>query len=234
MQNTFGHKKLRALQIFWSIAILFFTYQFVQIIFPYTSWQWDVDFLLTKQHLLHVDYYRAAFYAHIFSSIFILVSGAFLFSDYILKKMPKLHQWTGKVYVGLLLLVSAPSGFVMGFYANGGWMAQLSFFMLTPLWWWVTFKGYQTARQKDFKAHKKWMIRSYALTLSAVSLRVYQLLLGHFFMIDPMTQYVLVSWLSWVGNLGFSEWYIARKKAQKKPPRRSGVAHYTNHNLISN
>ena len=194
-----------------SMAILFFTYIMANIIFPYTSFRWDVDFLLTKQHLLHVDYYRLAFYAHIFSSLFVLCSGAFLFSNFVLKKYPKLHRWMGKIYIGLLLLVSAPSGLVMGFHANGGWMVQLSFFILAPLWWWFTFQGYATARNKKFKAHQIWMMRSYALTLSAISLRVYQLLLGSFLIIDPVVQYVLVSWASWLGNLVFVELYMLKK-----------------------
>jgi hypothetical protein len=70
--------------MFWPLAILFFSYQFLQIILPYTSWEWDIDFLLTKQHIIHLDYYRAAFYAHIFSSPFVLASGAVLFSKYML------------------------------------------------------------------------------------------------------------------------------------------------------
>ena len=90
-------------------------------------------------------------------------------------------------------------------YANGGWLVKLSFFLLTPLWWYFTWKGFQTARKKQLGAHKKWMMRSYALTLSAISLRVYQLVLGHWFYLDPITQYVLVSWLSWIGNLVMAE-----------------------------
>ena len=201
-------------QFLWSLAILFFTFIMAKIIFPYTSFHWDVDFLLTKQHIIHLGYYRAAFYAHIFSSLIVLLVGAILFSNFILKKYPKLHRWTGKLYVALLLLVSAPSGLVMGFYANGGWLAQLSFFILTPLWWWFTYKGFLTARQQDFKAHKKWMLRSYALTLSAISLRVYQMLLGSFFAVDPAAQYILVSWMSWVGNLIIIECWVRYKSGQ--------------------
>lgn len=199
------------LQLSWCLTILFFTYIMASIIFPYTSFRWDVDFLLTKQHLLHVDYYRLAFYAHIFSSLFVLFSGAFLFSNFILKKHPKLHRWMGKFYVGLLLLISAPSGLVMGFHANGGSWAQMSFFILTPLWWWFTFQGLAAAKNKNFKAHKIWMMRSYSLTLSAISLRIYQMLLGSFFILDPVVQYVFVSWASWMGNLFFIEIYMWRK-----------------------
>ena len=200
----------------WSGIICFFSYQMFQIIWPYTSWERDVDFLLTKQAIIHLDFYRWAFYAHIFSSLIVLFAGGFLFSNVILRKYPKLHRALGKCYVGLLLFVSAPSGMVMAFYANGGWMAQLSFVVLTPLWWWVTFKGYQTARSRDFKAHKKWMMRSYALSLSAISLRVYQIVLGHFFYLDPVMQYVLVSWGSWIGNLIVIEWWIWRQSGSKR------------------
>jgi uncharacterized membrane protein len=201
----------------WPLAILFFTYQFIQIIAPYTSWQRGVDFLITKQYIIHLDYYRAAFYAHIFSSPLVLASGALLFSNYILKNWPKLHRYAGRIYVGLLLLVSAPSGFVMGFHANGGWAAQLSFLLLTPMWWWFTWKGFDSARKRQFAAHRNWMLRSYALTLSAVSLRAMQMLLGHFSALDHQTQYVLVSWAAWVGNLAVVEWLIYRRTKKAAP-----------------
>ncbi|MBK9013031.1 MAG: DUF2306 domain-containing protein [Saprospiraceae bacterium] len=214
------------MSIIWLLAILLFSFQFIQIIAPYATWQRDVDFLLTKQHIIHLDYYRVAFYAHIFSSIFVLASGAFLFPKYILQKWPKLHRYAGRIYVRTLLLVSAPSGFVMAFHANGGWAAQASFLLLTPLWWWFTWKGLDTARKRQFTAHKNWMLRSYALTLSAVSLRVYQLLLGSFFALDPVTQYVLISWAAWVGNLLAAEgiiWWQMRRvfTLSQAPPQPS-------------
>lgn len=201
--------------IIWSGFILFFTYQMFLIISPYTSWEWDVDFLITKQHIIHLDFYRLSFYSHIFTSLLVLLSGTFLFSNYILKKHKAIHQWAGRVYVFLLLGIAAPSGFIMGFYANGGFLAQLSFMILTPLWWWFTWKGFQTALRKDFQSHRIWMIRSYALTLSAISLRIYQMILGAYFYMDPVIQYTLVSWISWVGNLLIVEWWIFRKRNHK-------------------
>ena len=212
--KTFSLQSKTISSFLWVVFISFFSFKMLQIVWPYTSWEWDVDFLLTKQFIVHLDHYRFAFYSHIFSSLFILFSGAFLFSSYILKKHRNLHRWIGKTYIVLLLLISAPSGMVMAFYANGGWLVKISFLLLTPLWWWCTFKGYQTARSKQFKAHKTWMMRSYGLTLSAVSLRVYQMVLGYFFYLEPEIQYLLVSWVSWLGNLVIVEGII-RWKAQK-------------------
>lgn len=194
--------------IFWTAFISFFSLVMLNIIWPYTSWKLDIDFLLTKTTIIHLNYYRLSFYSHIFSSLIVLFCGAFLFSNYFLKKWPAMHRWIGKIYVALLLFVSAPSGFVMAFYANGGWPAKSSFLLLTSLWWWFTWKGYHAARTKKFKAHKVWMIRSYALTLSAISLRVYQMLLGHFSYLEPSLQYAIVSWVSWLGNYFLAELWI--------------------------
>ena len=208
MKTIFLQHKKNITTLAWSSLIAFFSFQMLMIVLPYTSWEWDVDFLITKQHIIHLDYYRVAFYSHIFSSVIVLLCGAFLFSDFVLRKMPKAHRLVGKTYVFLLLSISAPSGMVMAFHANGGWMAQLSFLILTPLWWWFTYQGYRTARQRKFKAHKKWMTRSYALTFSAITLRVAQMILGSFFYLDTEVQYILVSWGSWILNLAVVEWWM--------------------------
>lgn len=206
--------------LLWVAFISFFSYEMFSIIWPYTSGQTDIDFLLTKTNIIHLFHYKSAFYSHISSSLVVLFIGAFLFSKKVLQKWPKVHRWLGKTYIALLLLISAPSGLIMAFYANGGWIAKVSFLILTPLWWWFTWKGYQTARQKAFKAHQVWMIRSYALTLSAISLRLYQLGLGYWFYFDPISQYIFVSWVSWVGNLAIAELIIRNNfklKKSKKP-----------------
>ena len=218
MKNFLNPKVLNLWTFIWVSVILFFSYQMFQIIWPYTSWAWDVDFLQTKQHIIHLDYYRLAFYLHIFSSLFVLVGGAFLFSKKVLCTYPVIHRQIGKMYVFLLLLISAPTGMVMACYANGGFTAQLSFLILSPLWWWFTWKGFQTAKNKQFHAHKNWMMRSYALTLSAITLRLAQMIINTFCVIDPQVLYVAVSWGSWIGNLMVVEMLIFRNqyKVQRK------------------
>ena len=216
MKTIFFQHKKNITALAWATLIAFFSFQMLMIVLPYTSWEWDVDFLITKQHIIHLDYYRVAFYSHIFSSVIVLLSGVCLFSEFVLKNFPKLHRLVGKTYVFLLLLISAPSGMVMAFYANGGWMAQMSFLILTPLWWWFTYQGYRTARQRKFKTHKKWMTRSYALTFSAITLRVAQMILGSFFYLDTEVQYILVSWGSWLLNLAVVELWMIRNSKKNK------------------
>lgn len=206
-------KKQLSLSSFLIASIIFyFSWQMYRIVWPYTSGAWDIDFLLTKQMIIHLDHYRFAFYGHIYSSLIVLVSGAFLFSTEVLRRWPQVHRLIGKFYVGLVLGLSAPTALIMGFYANGGWPAALSFIILAPLWWYTTWMGYRTIRNRNVQAHRRWMLRSYALTFSAVTLRGAQMLLGQFLELDPTFQYVLVSWGSWLLNLALIEGYIYCRK----------------------
>lgn len=189
----------------------------LQIVLPYTGWERDIDFLITKQHIIHLDYYRLSFYLHIFSSLIIILSGFVLFSSKILKNQASLHRIVGKLYVGLVLLISAPSGLIMAFHANGNLATKISFILLTILWWLFTYKGYSTIRKGDIKAHKNWMYRSYALTMSAITLRLAQMILNSFWELDPELQYCFISWGSWIVNLLFVELFLIKKFKSHTP-----------------
>ena len=99
----------------------------------------------------------------------------------------------GWTYIVVLLLFSAPSGLVMGYHANGGWTSQLSFILLGVLWIYTTLKSLRFAIRKDWKRHQNFMIRSYALTLSAISLRLFKWIIVAIWHPLPMDIYRAVS-----------------------------------------
>jgi hypothetical protein len=59
------------------------------------------------------------------------------------------------------------------------------------------------------------MIRSYALTLSAISLRLLAYFIPGFFEINGLAEYSLIAWLSWTLNLGIAEIIIYRNNAKE-------------------
>ena len=192
-------KWLRSL--LWLTLIAFFSYLMARIVLPYLSGRLDLDFLLSKQHIIHLWYYRAAFYLHIFPALLVLAAGMTQFSDVILKKAPALHRWVGKVYVLSILGVCGPAGFIMALYSNGGWIARSSFITLSVLWWLTTWLAWRAIKKGMVQEHRKWMLRSYALTFSAVTLRVMQFVLATQSHIDMDMAYQIVAWPSWVLNL---------------------------------
>ncbi len=191
-------------------GVSFFTWVMLRIIWPYTSGRSDIDFLLSKQHIIHLLHYRAAFYLHIFPALLVLAAGLTQFSGSLLRRVPALHRWMGRMYAFSILLVCGPAGMVMAWYANGGPFAQASFLSLSILWWGSTWWAWRAIRAGNIRAHGAWMIRSYALTFSAITLRLMQYGLAMYADLDPETAYRLVAWPSWLLNLLVAEILLAR------------------------
>jgi len=193
------------------IGILYASYLLLLLSLPYLEMRRGIDFLKTKQLIYHIKHWRTSFYIHVFTSILVITSGLFQFSKTILNNYPKIHRVSGSIYLVTTLLISGPAALVMSFYANGSYPAQISFVILSILWLGTTFLAYYFVRKKDYEKHGKWMVRSYALTLSAVSLRLYSYLFDVFHLrMDPVDLYILLSWLSWTLNLIVAEILIKR------------------------
>ena len=201
--------------LFKILLILGFGYFFwlmLKITLEYIPLKTEVSFLMIKQtEVTDRPEYLWLFYTHVYTSIFVLLSGflAILRKDLGLKNF---HRNAGKVYIFLILILSAPSGIYMGFFANGDIYSKISFVILGSLWWFTTFRAYQFARQKKFKQHKQWMWRSFALTLSAVTLRMWKVIIVYLFHPNPMDVYQIIAWLGWVPNLLFVEYLIKKQK----------------------
>lgn len=153
-------------------------------------------------------HYKIAFYVHVIFSGFSLLAGFTQFSKKIRTQYPDIHIIIGKIYAYSILLFSAPSGLIIGIYANGGFGSQLAFCLLAIGWFYFTFKALQVLKTKNYPAHQKFMLRSFALTLSAITLRLWKYLIALFFQPRPMDVYQIVAWLGWVLNLLIAEFII--------------------------
>jgi len=110
----------------------------------------------------------------------------------------------------------------MGFYANGGDLSRIAFVLLAVLWIYFTAMALVKAKQKNFTAHRNFMIRSYALTLSALTLRAWKYAITNTMALPPMDVYRVVAWLGWVINLIMAEIIIyrySRKRDKKRSPQ---------------
>ena len=189
-------------QISAMLVLAFFSYLMIRLTLQYRVMQGDVGFLHVKRHAYHIGYWRASFYTHVFTSCLVLIAGFTQFSSWLLRRRPVVHRIMGWIYLVIVIIISGPAAFVMALYANGGWMGRISFTLLAGIWWIVTFlAGYYVIR-RQFARHGACMILSYALTLSAITLRAYTWLAHMTHLpINARDLYVLVAWLSWVPNL---------------------------------
>ena len=172
----------------------------------------DTAFLGIKQQYVDIPGYLFFFYVHVFTAILALPAGLTQFSGALRRRRPRLHRSLGKLYVASILFAGAPSGFFIGLFANGGGSSRLAFCLLAAGWGWTTAKAWQTARAGNFTAHRAWMYRSFALTLSALTLRAWKWALVALFHPHPMDLYRLVAWLGWTLNLLVAEYLIYQKR----------------------
>lgn len=198
--------------IIWIICFSFFFILMIQITWQYIPFRRDVAFLQIKQTEVDaIPFYIPFFYLHVYSAIFVLLAGFFQFNSKVLSKFPVLHRNIGKLYVFTVLFLSAPSGLFIGVFANGGLYSKISFVSLSLLWFYFTLKGFTTIKHKDIVRHKAFMLRSFALTFSAITLRLWKVVLIYFFHPSPMDVYQIIAWLGWIPNLLIIEYYLYKQ-----------------------
>ena len=86
-------------------------------------------------------------------------------------------------------------------------MAHFGFGMLAVVWLAATATAYAHIRARRIAAHRAWMLRSYALTLAAVTLRIY-LPASQMLGVSYDAAYPAIAWLCWVPNLIVVEWFL--------------------------
>lgn len=178
----------------------------------YASFDQHVGFLQVKQQYLPITSWKIAFYIHVFSSIFCLAAGLTQFSTYLQANHRAVHKTIGKFYVVNILFINFPAALIMAYYANGFLPSKIAFFILDILWFWFTLNAFLDIKKGDIQGHKNYMIRSYALTFSAITLRTWKIILSNTTDLDPISLYMIDAWLGFVPNLLVAEYLIKRKK----------------------
>ena len=98
-------------------------------------------------------------------------------------------------------------------FSSSGAIAGAGFLSLAILWLLFTSLALRAALRRDFRNHERWMMRSFALTFAAVTLRIYlpigiSLNNGGFAL-----PYTIIAWLSWVPNLLIMEAWLSSHRA---------------------
>jgi uncharacterized membrane protein len=135
-----------------------------------------------------------------------LLTGPWQFIPKLRTRHPQIHRWTGRVYI-FACLVGGVAGLLLASGSTAGPIARAGFGLLAVVWLGVNTQGLRLAMTGRYAEHRQWMIRSFALTFGAVTLRIYMpaaQLAG----IDPMVAYRAIAWLAWVPNLLLAELYL--------------------------
>jgi uncharacterized membrane protein len=143
---------------------------------------------------------------HVAGAATALLIGPTQFLPWIRKRLPALHRVLGRVYV-IGCLAGGVGGLVMAFGTTAGPIAGAGFGSLAVIWIWTNLQGWRLAVARRLDAHRAWMLRSFALTFAAVTLRLYLSLLP-MVGLTGLDAYRLTSFLCWIPNLILIEIYL--------------------------
>ena len=158
---------------------------------------------------------------HLGGSGIALAMGAFQHNPQLRSRHINLHRWMGRTYV-VGVLLGGLGALAMATISQYGLPTHVGFGLLAVLWLFSTAMAYRYIRAGQQAMHRRWMIRSYALTFAAVTLRVY-LPLSQVAGIPFEPVYQTISWFCWVPNLIVAEWVILRQRAGALMPQLSST-----------
>ena len=151
---------------------------------------------------------------HIAAAAVAMLLGPFQFLKYLRTKFRRIHRWSGRIYIAACL-VGGVAGGVIALSSTAGLVAGAGFFSLAILWLLTTGMAWTSALRRDFTSHENWMIRSFALTLAAVTLRLY-LPMIFIFDLEFVAAYTVIAWIAWVPNLIVAELWIAMRRPKRR------------------
>ncbi len=208
-------------RVSWTLLLL--TSLAVALYFPLQYTRGSLESLIPRNVGLASTYanrplgVQLAFYAHITFAGLALLVGPFQFSSRLRHRHVRVHHAVGRVYVTSVVL-GGSAAFVMSFFSSVRLLGFFGFGSLAVLWVVVTLTAYRAIRRRDVASHQAWMMRSFALTYAAPTLRLWlfallipQLLLGVPFAEAYATAYAPVPFLSWIPNLVVAELMIRRR-----------------------
>lgn len=170
-------------------------------------------FLASKGNLATTTYWRLAFYAHVGGGGVALATGWVQFMEKFRQRNINRHRVIGKIYALAILCFASTSGMVLAFNANEGLAAKMGFACLSFAWFYTTIQAWLKIVNGNILQHRIWITRSYALTLAAVTLRIW-LPLALIGGLPAHDAYIAISWFCWVPNLVVTDWLIVPRLAK--------------------
>ena len=194
---------LWGLAAFLSVGVAAFSYRFLPEVGPMSP------------DILGNLFARPWLKLHVAGAATALLVGMFQFLPAI-RRNRAVHRWLGRTYaIGCLL--GGLAGFRLALGTTAGTFAGVGFGLLAVCWIFATLQAWRFARERRFDEHRRWMIRSFAMTFAAVTLRLYlpiAPMLGY----DFMDGYRLTAWVSWIPNLILVELWMRRRAAVRLQP----------------
>jgi uncharacterized membrane protein len=150
-------------------------------------------------------------WAHTMGGALAILIGPFQLITQLRTSRPTVHRWMGRIYL-LAVLAGGLGGLYFAPQSTAGMFGSAGFTTLALFWLYSGAQAYFSIRRGNVPAHRRWMLRNYALTFAAATLRIQLPLLIMGGVAFPIA-YTMVAWISWLPNWLIVEGWLRRSRA---------------------
>ncbi len=151
---------------------------------------------------------------HIAVTAIAIIVAPWQFAGRLRDRFPLVHRTMGRIYL-VTGFVGIGTGTAIALGSSQGLIAGVGFLCLGLAWLTVTVVAYRMILARDYEAHRRWMLRSFALIFGAVTLRIY-LPVSFALGLDFGSSYPVIAWVNWVPNIVLMEWWIRREAPRRQ------------------
>ncbi|MGN8553883.1 UNVERIFIED_CONTAM: DUF2306 domain-containing protein [Microbacterium sp. SLM126] len=159
------------------------------------------------------------FYTHVVFGGLALLLSPFQFWAGLRERYPRIHRTVGRIYL-VAVAIGGVAAVALAPFNTAGFVGFFGFGALGVFWLYASWRGYRAIRAGERNIHRAWMMRSFALTYAAVTLRLWLGLLiavqlpfaGSAPDVDAMFRnaYAAVPFMCWLPNIVVAELIIRR------------------------
>ncbi|MEU4765716.1 DUF2306 domain-containing protein [Actinosynnema sp. NPDC023794] len=176
------------------------------------------------------DLYYPLLVAHVVFGAVAMVTACFQVWPSFRTSHPRGHRITGRIYVFAGALPAGVLGLYIGWHTAAGPSVRVANLVGSALWVAVTITGLWMARRRRYQDHRRWMSRSFALSMSIVLSRIVNIVAtivltpqldtmfkGSWELLQHSSASIGV-WLSPLLLLLITDWVLERRKPAARRP----------------
>jgi len=171
---------------------------------------------------------REWLWAHLAGGALTLLLGPFQFLARLRNAYPRLHRWTGRIYL-LAMLVACVGAAGLIATTPGGVGLQIAFAATEIAWLFTALMGFIAIRRRLPSVHRRWMVRNYTITFVFVTFRAAIRVPGVMDLAPPAVMIPTLLWLGWVvplfayeASVGVIDWMCRSRSGQSGMGARDG------------
>jgi uncharacterized membrane protein len=169
---------------------------------------------------------QVAFYVHVFFAGSALLLSPLQIAARLRARAPRFHRVVGRIVFGCIA-VGGCAALVMAPFNTAGPVGAVGIVITALVWLFCAAAALRAIRRRDVPAHRRWAVRTFALTYTAVTLRVGTLvvvallvtLAGMDADVAHTRAYTAFLLLSWAIDLAIAECYLATRHRRRSVSR---------------